>query len=1814
MRRSIAFSLTALALTATFFCVPITTHAYYSGGIIFSDGTSLIQSSTSSNFFWDEINKRLGLGTSTPWAQLSVNPNGVVGPEFVIGSSSATHFVVTNAGKVGIGTTSPMSPLSVVGALSVTGRIQMAASAVRDFIDLGTNRMSFVSSGNDINWDGGKLYAGNDNARDLGAAANSWRKLFLGSNLLVGTTTSSHKITAVDATLPQLALGDGTTGNSLFTERVINNNIIFATTSPTSWATTTTSTWLSVVGAIGTTLNSNLTVSGSSTIRSLTLANALSVPSGGTGQSTFTSGQVLYGNGTNALSSTATSSLSFGAEFSYSGTPGALVGGTNSTLWLATNGTSLSKLVQIAANTILGNATGVGGNVTTLATSTLGIALSDTTGTLTVSKGGTGRTWFTGGQLLYGNSTNTLSSVATSSVTNGTGISFTGSAGALVGGAPLSVNLADTTVTPGTYGDATHVPTFTVDQQGRLVAAGTVDLGTGGTFTGILPIAQGGTNASSFATSGNALYYDGSVLTTAPLTSAVTIPYASSTAFSSTGSAYLATNSGAVAIGTTTPYNLLTISGTNNVNFFADYLGSRRFPQSFSYFQVSSTSNSHVNSMFVTQANAPSSGATAMGIYNEVFDSPATLTNQPNMIGLTSNVRHTGSGTVSFLEGIGIEVRHVSPSLVSNQIGLLANVRQTAVGATTTNMYAVDAQINSTSAASGAVNAVAYYGLLNLDNGSLSSTTNAYGVKIDNLIGGNGPIQNTYGVYLGDLTSGAQTNTPYSFYASDPGTYNYFAGKTGIGSTSPGSLLSIGGNGTGWNFYDNATTTSSAQGINLINGGCFAVNGICIGTAAGTGSGVINSGSTGQIGYYASGGTTLSAAPSLFADTSTSFIGVGTVTPGRLLDVNGVARGTVQDTGGEIYNVKAYGAAGDGITDDTDAIRAAFAAATSSTSHGGTVYLPSGTYVITHNLPLLSRVDIEGSNATVRVAASIDAFANETGGAVSNIRVSNLNVQAGNSVAPGSAFKLTSVANSLFENVNVVRSPNELVYFSYGFDLYSTSIAANAWYNTFNNNEVYASVNSYRFDGDGNGANWEKINGGIAHADNSTTILLNSGELYVQGMSLDGTPDIGIDVVAGTLMAMNNRFEFDGSPTAGIRLGSNSLNNVVLGNAFTSGMWGKSVVSHAPDQNILSDGHDTTSFNRMNLIVTNGRIGIGTSSPLSLIDASGNDNGTTLSAFAASTTVSVTNVSQNNGSFSSIAFRSADANGSISSFGQISGVATSHAAGAASGDLTFLTQSAGALSEKMRVLSNGNVGIGTTSPGSLLSIGGANGWNFGDNATTTSNAKGIDLRGGGCFAVNGVCIGSSAPFSNTIANGGTATTTFYDGGVTFYNNSLGTLSQGTTASDFFYDVANKRLGLGTSTPWAQLSVNPNGVTGPEFVIGSSTSTHFMVTSGGRIGIGTTSPMAAVSLGSGQIVIPNGSATAPAIQFATESTTNGIYRYSSGGFGVSLNGTGRFGVNASNLVSVTNVGIYGFSSNLIGSADTGISRSAAGILAIGTGAQGSAAGTLLAKAGGFGTTSPSAILSISNSATTPGSAPLFVVASTTNGLSTTTVFSISNKGDVTINGSSGATCVIGSGTGGTSCTSDERLKTDITVLPDALARIQQLRGVTFRWIDTKKDQSTNIGVIAQDVQKVFPEAISKMANGILTVDYGSLIAPVIEAIKELAAKVNTLATSLSERFPTSDTLCLGSTCVTEAQLKILLENARQTASPTTAEPASTVSSPAPESPTPEDSSATSDLPAAVEITPAAVPEVTPSAPADTVPPAPVAPESQGATSP
>lgn len=85
-------------------------------------------------------------------------------------------------------------------------------------------------------------------------------------------------------------------------------------------------------------------------------------------------------------------------------------------------------------------------------------------------------------------------------------------------------------------------------------------------------------------------------------------------------------------------------------------------------------------------------------------------------------------------------------------------------------------------------------------------------------------------------------------------------------------------------------------------------------------------------------------------------------------------------------------------------------------------------------------------------------------------------------------------------------------------------------------------------------------------------------------------------------------------------------------------------------------------------------------------------------------------------------------------------------------------------------------------------------------------------------------------------------------------------------------------------------------------------------------------------------------------------------------------------------------------------------------------------------------------------------------------------------------------------------SDKNLKQDITPLSDSLSKILSLNGYAYNW---KSTGQKDIGVIAQEVEEVYPELVHTDASGIKSVEYANLIAPLIEAIKEQQKEIDAL---------------------------------------------------------------------------------------------------------
>ena len=91
-------------------------------------------------------------------------------------------------------------------------------------------------------------------------------------------------------------------------------------------------------------------------------------------------------------------------------------------------------------------------------------------------------------------------------------------------------------------------------------------------------------------------------------------------------------------------------------------------------------------------------------------------------------------------------------------------------------------------------------------------------------------------------------------------------------------------------------------------------------------------------------------------------------------------------------------------------------------------------------------------------------------------------------------------------------------------------------------------------------------------------------------------------------------------------------------------------------------------------------------------------------------------------------------------------------------------------------------------------------------------------------------------------------------------------------------------------------------------------------------------------------------------------------------------------------------------------------------------------------------------------------------------------------------------------------SDERLKENVVLIEGALDKVKAMRGVEFDWIanlEIHPNEGHDLGVIAQEVEAVLPVLVQTRENGYKAVKYDKMVAVLIEAVKELSARVKEL---------------------------------------------------------------------------------------------------------
>ncbi|MDE2218414.1 MAG: tail fiber domain-containing protein [Patescibacteria group bacterium] len=1565
----------------------------------------------SGTLFVDSVNNRVGIGTTSPSDTLALNGpmyfsqisapsvtanrlynnsgnlywNGaLVSPTATWGISGSDAYRST--GNVGIGTTSPASKLDVWGGL------RAGTSATPWFIvDSSTGNMGIGTTS--PNW---KLSAAGAGSFDdylrasyftatsaviasvfpqasttqLSVAGNSWFNGLstLANLLLAGSTTlqnfTANNSTTTNATSTNLAIsgslnvsGNSTLANSTTTNLsvssvasttnlVVSNNSVLGTIASGVWNGTAVATQYGGTGqnfsassglinlysgtasamatsSLGllttnvaegtnqywtndrfdnrlsatTSLQNIATLANLATVGTITSGtwsgSTIAVSKGGTGQTSFTSGNLLYGAGTGALQNVATSTMSVGNGISVtSGSLGYQVGGSNVAIGIANNALTLSQFPQIAANSVIGNLTGSAATPTAVATSSLfswngtGLVVRDTSPTLTTPNLGTP----SAGVVTNLTGTASININGTVGATTPTTGSFTTIAAS--GGYTQSGTSANTFTGTPTFSNATYSALFT---------GGNVGIGT---TSPNWKLAVSG--AGSFDDYARASYF------TATSTTASTFPYASTTAFTVSSNSYLGTVSSGLWNGTAvatqyggTGQNFSASSGlinlysgvasamatsslglltTNVAEGTNQYWTNTRFDNRLS--ATTSLQN------LTTLANLATVGTISSGVWN----------------GSLLAVPYGGTGWASIQSG-AIPYGNGSSAFSTTTAGTAGNVLALLNGIPTWTATSTLSTITGTLAVSkGGTGQTSFgQGWLNSDGTTLSASTSP-----------------TVAYLTATSTTATSTFAGGMSVAGSSGLTVLQNGSVGIGTASPGNTLHVVGSirgttglylGTGGRFIDSITDT----GIRIYDGSDYAIQ--MTGGNTNVGNGAL---------YVKNGGN----------------VGIGMTTPQYKLDVSGDISSSqaikdaiswIQNQGGIEklklgYNNGSFGGGATpgniSMTADNVAVYDTTAVNANSKGFMGAVFDGRYVYFVPYNNGVpsgqITRYDTTGSftaSGSYAVYDTTAVNANSKGfeGAVFDGRyvyfVPNNNGvysgqitrydTTGSFTASGSyaVYDTTAVnANSkgfmgaVFDGRYVYFVPNYNGVPSGQITRYDTtgSFTASGSYAVYDTTAVNA--NSKVFEGavfDGRYVYFVPYNNGVY-----------SGQITrLKGWSggIDATPGI-------TRLARSSDFYIDSSGNVGIGTTNPASPLTVVGDSrfaysaaagnekaiITSLSNGAQMVMYGANNTTVGVVLDARSGNN-SYFNNGGSLGVGTSSPNQKLSVYGNVE---LQGVAGGNKYVITDETDTGTS----RFTIQSGKGSANYGGALNLYANAHATNPGSVVVGLSNNSSAKFrvntsaldggTDLFTVLETGNVGIGTTSPQSKLAVSG--GLSVGTDYNIAAPTNGAIIQGN-------VGIGTTTP-ATLLEVGGATTNVTFDG----YKNCAGLTSNGNgllgcTASDermkqnivsldgssglaalnalnpvsFYWKDASlgtqQQYGLIAQqvknvfpnlvqttnptalTPDGTLTVNYYGLIAPmiksiqeldgrtRFIANSATSTVLAVDAAGNVGIGTTTP-------------------------------------------------------------------------------------------------------------------------------------------------------------------------------------------------------------------------------------------------------------------------------------------------------------------------------------------------------------------------------------
>jgi hypothetical protein len=304
------------------------------------------------------------------------------------------------------------------------------------------------------------------------------------------------------------------------------------------------------------------------------------------------------------------------------------------------------------------------------------------------------------------------------------------------------------------------------------------------------------------------------------------------------------------------------------------------------------------------------------------------------------------------------------------------------------------------------------------------------------------------------------------------------------------------------------------------------------------------------------------------------------------------------------------------------------------------------------------------------------------------------------------------------------------------------------------------------------------------------------------------------------------------------------------------------------------------------------------------------------------------------------------------------------------------------------------------------------------------------------------------------------------------------------------------LGCGAITSSGALALGANTITCGVITAPTSTNTinGLVINAGALSGVTTLNTITIGSTGnvSGMGTLSCGAITAP----TTTNTINGLII--SGG---NVSGMGTLSCGAITAPTTTNT-----INNLVINAGALSGVTTLNTITIGSTGNVSSMGTLSCGA----ITAPTTTNTINN---------LVINAGALSGVTTLNTITIGSTGNVSGMGTLGCGLISAPTTTNTingllinagTCTgvdfiatSDQRTKTDIMTISNALDIVKELRGVYFTRIGQTKQ---TVGVIAQEVEAVLPEVVHTDSEGLKSVSYGNMVGVLIEAVKTLSERL------------------------------------------------------------------------------------------------------------